>query len=239
MNTVMFDLDGTLLPLDEATFTKAYLAELGRKMATYGFEPEALIQAVWAGTKQMMQNDGAALNSERFWAKFTELLPCDVAATRAVCDVFYAVEFNRIKDATRPSALSAQVVKTLARKGYTLVLATNPLFPMVAVETRLRWLDLTASDFALITSYENSRFCKPNPMYYRTIMQAIKKQPEDCLMVGNNVSEDMCFAQLGGATYLVTDCIENPKGLDTKGYQQGSFAQFAQFVDALPQLETR
>ena len=52
----------------------------------------------------------------------------------------------------------------------SLVLATNPIFPAVAVETRLGWVGLTGSDFDLVTTYENSRSSKPNPAYYQSIL---------------------------------------------------------------------
>ena len=43
--------------------------------------------------------------------------------------------------------------------------------------------------FAPITTYENSRYCKPNPDYYREILDKLGLLPEDCIMVGNGVAE--------------------------------------------------
>lgn len=233
MNTVLFDLDGTLLPIDEERFTKIYFGALSRKLAPLGFDPDQLVKAIWAGTKAMVMNDGTQPNCDRFWQKFDELIPSDIPAVRAVCNSFYAVEFHSVKSVMDPAPLSARVVKDLKAKGYTVVLATNPIFPLVAVETRLTWLGLRPSDFALITSYENSRFCKPNPMYYKEILEKIGKTPADCLMVGNNVGEDMCFAELGGKVFLVTDHLENPKALPMEGYPQGSFEDLKRMLDGL------
>ena len=36
ITTVLFDLDGTLLPMDEKKFIKAYFGELAKKGAEYG-----------------------------------------------------------------------------------------------------------------------------------------------------------------------------------------------------------
>ncbi len=49
MNTVLFDLDGTLLPMDLDLFTKAYLKELSLKGAEIGYEPRRLVEVVLQG----------------------------------------------------------------------------------------------------------------------------------------------------------------------------------------------
>ena len=46
LTTVLFDLDGTLLPMDRDVFVKDYFGRLARKLAPYGYEPKKLIEAV-------------------------------------------------------------------------------------------------------------------------------------------------------------------------------------------------
>lgn len=46
ITTVLFDLDGTLLPMDQDVFIKDYFGRLARKLAPYGYEPKKLIEAV-------------------------------------------------------------------------------------------------------------------------------------------------------------------------------------------------
>ena len=115
-----------------------------------------------------------------------------------------------------------------------MVLATNPLFPMSGMITRLNWLDLYPDDFLLVTSYENSHFCKPNPGYYHHIMKTLGKNPEDCLMVGNDLEEDMCAGEMGMDTFLVTDYTVNKNGMDISAFRQGSFGDFYKLVLSLP-----
>ncbi len=236
LSTVLFDLDGTLLPFSEEAFTREYFKGLAAKLGPLGFEPEALIKAVWAGTKAMVMNDGAATNDVRFWDTFCELTACDYERTRGLCDDFYTTTFDAVRAVVGPAEYSAKVVRQLRDKGYTVALATNPVFPMVAVRTRLHWIGLELSDFAVVTSYEGCRFCKPNPNYYQGILNQLGAQPQDCLMIGNSVPEDMCFAQMGGRVYLVTDHMENPKGLPFADYPQGSFEALAAYIDALPAI---
>lgn len=45
MQMILFDLDGTLLPMDQEVFTKAYFQRLAAKLAPYGYEAGKLIDA--------------------------------------------------------------------------------------------------------------------------------------------------------------------------------------------------
>lgn len=85
-----------------------------------------------------------------------------------------------------------------------VILATNLIFPPNGVATRLSWLGLKPADFDFVTSYENSRFCKPNPHYYQEILLSQGLQAENCLMIGNDVDEDVIAA--GQAEYEVIWC---------------------------------
>ena len=87
-----------------------------------------------------------------------------------------------------------ETVDTLKGAGYRLALATNPLFPAVATESRIRWAGLEPGDFELYTTYENTGYCKPNPAYYRDLLERLDCDAEDCLMVGNDVEEDMAVS---------------------------------------------
>ena len=53
IKAVFFDLDGTLLPLDEESFTKIYFSLLCKRMYPLGYNPEKLIDVIWKGTKAM------------------------------------------------------------------------------------------------------------------------------------------------------------------------------------------
>ncbi|MBQ8332713.1 MAG: HAD family hydrolase, partial [Clostridia bacterium] len=90
---VFFDLDGTLLPMDYDLFIKYYFGALAKKLAPYGYEPDALIQAVWSGTKAMQLNDGGAANETRFWDRFAEILGEDVREQEKNLEDFYRNEF--------------------------------------------------------------------------------------------------------------------------------------------------
>ena len=236
INTIMFDLDGTLLRISQNTFIGAYFSELGKVFARMGMEPETSIKADWAGTKAMLLNDGSDFNTNKFWNTFASTLNLNAeqrATVEAACDSFYVNEFDNVKVHVEPSDIPKRLVLGLADRGFSVVLATNPLFPECAVETRLKWIGLRTEDFKLVTHYSNSTFCKPNLGYYKEIFSKIDKSPQECLMVGNNPAEDLCVAELGSETYLVPDFLENEAGLDISAYRSGSLEQAEKYLMSL------
>ena len=94
-------------------------------------------------------------------------------------------------------------------QGYDVILATNPIFPLEGVRTRLSWVGLTPEDFSLVTTYESSSYTKPNPAYFTQTSQQAGKRPGECLMVGNDLAEDTGAVAAGLSLYVVTDCLEN------------------------------
>ena len=230
ITTILFDLDGTLIPMKQDDFVKHYFEKLVRKMVPYGLEKDALIQAVWEGTNAMVKNNGQTKNVQVFWECFAKRLGEDVLKLEPVFASFYEKEFDGVKEVVQPTELSKEIIQSLRKKGYTLILATNPLFPPVAICTRLGWVGLTLEDFDYVTTYENSSYCKPNLDYYKEILDVNKKLPKECLMIGNNMVEDMCAAQLGMQTYLVTDFIEDGEGRDIAKYQHGGLIQLKDWL---------
>ena len=235
LDTILFDLDGTLLPMDQNDFIKAYVTQLCRRYVPCGYDKDAIIKALWTGTAAMVKNDGTCTNEDRFWAAFDALLG-DTAPIRDSIPSFYTTEFDAVKEIAAPSPLAREIVDTLRGKGYDLILATNPLFPAEGVRTRLSWIGLAPEDFSLVTTYDNSTFCKPFPGYYQEILQKTGKTPAQCRMVGNNPLDDMSAAKLGLDVYLVTDYIENEKGLPIDGFPQGSLASVLAWSEALPEV---
>lgn len=226
ITTVLFDLDGTLLPMDTEEFTRAYFGLLAEKAAPYGFSPEPLVAAVWKGTKAMVQNDGSQTNDRRFWEVFCQATGGDEGVLRPAFDDFYAKEFHGAKGACGENPLARPAVEALKKRGYQVILATNPIFPLVGVQTRLAWVGLGLEDFSLVTSYESCTTCKPNPAYYGEILKKAGKRPEECLMVGNDAVEDLAALEKGIGAYLVTDCLEHGAGRDISGVPHGSFKAF-------------
>ena len=235
----MFDLDGTLLRFVQDDFIRVYFGEISKVFIKLGLNADAAVKAVWVGTKAMTENDGSVPNEQRFWDAFSAFVDVKGARLKAVedaCDNFYSNEFNIVKSVLHLCDIPTKLVRAMAAKGYNVVLATNPLFPPCAVESRLAWIGLTAEDFKLITNYKNSTFCKPNLDYYREVFKKINKSPQQCLMVGNSPFEDMCVSELGSEIFLVTDFMENETGMEITGFPRGTIEELESMLMAMPDI---
>lgn len=233
ITTVLFDLDGTLLPMDQAVFAKAYFTAIATELIPHGYEFQPTIEGIWAGTRAMMKNDGAKKNEAVFWETFEGLFGQRVREDKPVFDAFYVNKFDGVAASCGHDPRAAEVICRVKAKGLRAVLATNPIFPSIATEKRMKWAGLDHKDFELYTTYENSCHCKPHLDYYRDIMNTLGVCPEECLMVGNDVGEDMIARQLGMQVFLLTDCLINRKEEDISSYPQGGFDELLAFIDAL------
>jgi HAD superfamily hydrolase (TIGR01549 family) len=233
ITTILFDLDGTLLPMDQEKFISAYLAGLTRKAVPHGYDPAKVPAAIWAGTKAMVKNDGSATNEDIFWQTFSALCHKDARQDIAIFDEFYRTEFQDIRTVCGIDPRAAEAIRQIKAMGYRVALATNPLFPAIATHSRARWAGLDPEDFTLITTYENSRHSKPNPAYYQDVLVALGVKAEECVMVGNDVEEDMVAQKLGIRVFLLTDCLINKSGSDIAQYPHGSFPELMDFIRKL------
>lgn len=234
ITTIFFDLDGTLLPMDNDEFTKGYFKLLAAKLAPHGYESKQLVEAIWAGTAAMVKNDGTKSNEQAFWEKFSEMFGEKAYADKPLFDEFYEKDFQKAKELCKVNPKAAISVHTVKEMGFRVALATNPIFPASATESRIRWAGLEPDEFEQYTTYENIGYCKPNPDYYREIAKRLGVNPEQCLMVGNDVTEDMEAAQkVGMNVFLLTDCLINKERKDISVYPRGSFEQLIDFVNEL------
>lgn len=230
---IFFDLDGTLLPMDQDIFIQTYIGGLCKHMVPHGFEPQKLAKTIWQATGSMFKNDGSFSNEEVFWKHFATVYGEDARKWEPFFDEFYHTTFPNLHTSCGFDPKAGPLIKTLKQMGYTLVLATNPLFPAIATENRMRWAGLDQADFLLYTTYENSRHCKPNPDYYRDILAQIEARPEECLMVGNDATEDLIAETLGMQVFLITGCLINKEGKDISSYPQGDLDALLKFIQSM------
>ena len=233
IKAVLFDLDGTLLPMDYEGFLKLYFGNLAKYLAKFGYEPDALVRNVWAGTKEMVNNDGFLWNETRFWDFFVEIYGVDVLQDKVLFDDFYREEFAKAKEACGFEPMAKETVELVRSLGMKTALATNPIFPMIATRQRMEWAGLKREQFALCTTYENIGYSKPNPAYYAEIAKRLGVAPEECLMVGNDVAEDMPAEKAGMQVFLLTDCLLNKNNEDITKYPQGDFVKLQEFIKML------
>lgn len=233
IKAILFDLDGTLLPMDQELFLKAYFGGLVKAMVPHGYDPDRVVKSIWDGTGAMIKNNGKQTNEEVFWDSFCAQFGPDARKDEPLFDAFYRTEFQKVKNVCGFEPQAAEAIRQIKDMGYRTILATNPLFPPIATQSRIRWAGLEPEDFEWVTTYDNSGFCKPNPDYYREILSKRGLKPEECAMVGNDVGEDMIAETLGMRVFLLTPCLINKTGTDISRYPNGGFLELLEFVRSL------
>ncbi len=233
IKAVLFDLDGTLLPMNHTDFGKGYYSALAALMAEKGHNPKEFLSNLNSGIKAMLLNDGSKTNEEAFWEALTSIYGEDFRQNEAVFQDFYKNEFRSLEQFTAKNPYSLKILDLCRKKGFKLALATNPVFPPIAIETRLSWNGMTKDCFEFITTYDNSHFCKPSAGYYLEIAERLGVKPEECLMVGNDVSDDMPSSDIGMSVFLLTDCLLNAKPEDLSRYPSGGFNELYSFINDL------
>lgn len=234
ITTILLDLDGTLLTMDNDEFTKGYFKLIAKRLAPYGYEAKQLVDSIWAGTKAMVTNDGTRMNDVAFWDAFCAIYGEKARVDEAIFQSFYENEFDQAIAFCAKNDGARKVLDLIHELGFTAVLATNPIFPAIATEKRMRWAGLAPEDFALFTTYENIGYGKPNPEYYREITRMLKIDPSECLMVGNDVDEDILAAgSVGMKTFLLTDNVINRKDTDISDVSKGGFEELLEYLKNL------
>lgn len=236
-NTVLFDLDGTLLQMDTDLFIRKYFVLIAEQLEDY-FSHEEVVKLFWDSTYKMIKsNDASTTNEEVFFADFFNKIDVDKETLLPILDDFYANHFKKVKSLTEVSTEIVEAVDILKTKGYRLIIATNPLFPETATHQRVEWANLDLNDFELITTFENMHFTKPNINYYQEIIDKQKLDPTKCLMVGNNVEEDMIVTEVNMETYLITNHLIGDLNDNKKINHIGEYPDFLAFVKALPEIK--
>ncbi|MGC9214952.1 HAD family hydrolase, partial [Athalassotoga sp.] len=115
-------------------------------------------------------------------------------------DAFYSNNFKLLKPLTKPNDRLINHMRNLSE---VKVLATNPIFPEIAIKERMKWAGLGDDDFALVTFMENSHYLKPNPKYFLEICEKIKADPQNCTMMGNDPKLDGACEKVGIKFVLV------------------------------------
>lgn len=233
LKMLLFDLDGTLLPMDFDMFVHKYFETVTSFFGDIA-EPKFFLRHLIASTEKMIKNPGPFTNQEIFMNSFLPAMNSDEETISLLFDKFYGNEFPKLKKYAGRSALAEKVIEEGFSKGYRMGLATNPVFPRIATEHRMAWAGVERFPWELVTTFENSCGCKPNPSYFSGICKTLGVVPEECLMVGNDVQEDLVAGTLGMETFLVTDCLIDRGKPSYRPDYQGSLKDLHEFISGLP-----
>ncbi len=204
--TLLLDLDDTLLSNDMETFVPAYLQALAGHLQDT-VPPEQMLRTLMTATLQMQENRRPDRTlKQTFDDVFYPALGLSAEAMRPTIERFYREVFPALRSLTAPRPQAVALVEEALRRGYQVVIATNPLFPLTAQEQRVTWAGLDPADFAFVTAYESFHFAKPSPAYYAEILARLGWPEAPAIMVGNDSALDIDPARaLGLAAFHVAD----------------------------------
>lgn len=216
IKAILFDLDDTLLGNQTDRFMQMYF-NLLNEYAQPILDDRRFLEHLISSTRATIHNtDMSRTNAEVFWDNFQRLTGHTRADLEPFFERFYAEQFPRLREATRPRPESIGLVETAFARHQHVVIATNPLFPRVAIEQRLEWAGVPVEHYAysLVTTYENMHAAKPQTAYYLEILDRLGIQPAEALMVGDDWGNDIEPADaLGLRTYWVANGREAPAAM--------------------------
>ena len=198
--TLLLDLDDTLLDTNMDAFIPAYFKALSGALADV-VSPEVMLPALMGGTQAMMVNTDPALSlREIFNAHFFSKLGIDRITLLGRIDRFYDEVFPKLGSLTHQVPEAIRLVEWAFEQGHRVAIATNPLFPLRAIQHRLRWAGLSPEKFpfALITSYETFHFAKETVAYYPEVLAQLGWPDDPVVMVGDDIEREVKPTQAAG-----------------------------------------
>ncbi len=227
---IMCDLDCTLLPIEQSKFDKLFYQDVAKIFSFYEYDSEKMLDCVKKGFYAMYFNNGEKTNEEAF---FEASLPGSGITKEdmlKVFDEYYETHYENIRETSRFNPYAEKIVNLIEEHADKKVLATQAMFPLYAVDKRMRWTGISADRFDFVTTYDRSSFCKPSVGYYEEILDRFNVSAKDALMIGNDVKEDIlpCYS-LGLDTFLVTDQIIT-HNLDYSHLKQGTYSDLLEYL---------
>ena len=234
ITTILFDLDGTLIRMDQDRFIELYFTAILHKLTELGYDEKTMYDALECAIRSTKRNDGSVSNERRFWQTFNGCVGGENTDLAEALESFYRNEYSSVVSGScSPYDRALEILGVAKAKGLRLVLATNPLFPAVATYSRIRHGGMLPEDFEYITTYENSSYCKPNSGYFTELLDKLGLSPEECVMIGNDTRDDFCVLPLGIPLFILTECLINKDNVDLSAYQHGGFDELIEYIRSL------
>lgn len=231
LTTILFDLDGTLLEMKTEPFINQYLQHLGQYLEKHRFDAKLILGCILEATKAMIASrETDKTNEQVFIAQFCQQSGLTQEKIWPIFDTFYQEVFPTLSHLAFPSPWGKKIVEAARQAGFRVALATNPVFPKTAICSRLAWIELTPYDFDWVKGYEETHFTKPHAGFYLEICDSLDVRPDECIMVGNHMQEDMVASTLGMKTFLVTNHLEDRGEPTYPVNQQGTLEELYQAI---------
>jgi FMN phosphatase YigB (HAD superfamily) len=232
INTLLIDLDDTLLVNDTQVFIPEYLKRLSQYLDPL-VPADKMTHQLYVGTQAMLANRDLERTLEEVFAeKFFPALGIEKELLLSQINTFYAEEFPKLQPLTACIPSAHKLIRYALENQMEVVVATNPLFPLTAIEQRLDWagLDVEEIPFAMVTSYESFHFAKPHLEYVTEILSKLGRNPHEAAMIGNDPNMDLAPAvDLGLPVFHISENPLNP-------YPGGTLEDAISWLRELPSI---
>lgn len=230
---ILFDLDDTLLRNDMNSFVEAYWRTLLPRIQTV-FPDHNIKEAILIATQAMIKSNRSDKTlRDIFIHSFESTTQLDFVDVEPIFLDYYQSDYRNIRQVTQLIHGANNALEAALKITDTLVLATIPIFPLVAIEERLKWAGLEHAPFSFITSFELMHASKPNPQYYAEIAEHVGCKPEACLMIGNDYRDDMIAKAVGMKTFLITDYAMRKDENQFEPEYQGTMMDLIDFLASM------
>jgi FMN phosphatase YigB (HAD superfamily) len=215
LTTLLFDLDGTLVTLERRGLELRFMLRAFRRFWP-AIRPWRFRSAFWQAAERLQVHGTDQTNYQVFLETLGAHARVDLPALDRIVREFLVHDFPHLSDHFVPIQGARETLALARRLGYRVVLATNPVWPLDAVQTRLRAGGLLDFTFDFISHSEVMTCCKPDARYYRQLLERLQAQGEECLMIGNDPRKDLPAKEAGIRTFLIGTHPPDPR-MDASG----------------------
>lgn len=205
IDTLLFDLDETLIH-SRRFFLEIHFV-INAMQRFYGTLPMWNFYSILKKAIKKSKTHGTDKTNHAVLVE--ELSKHTDQSEQAIDDIIQchlADDFKILKKHFTPVPGAKQTIELAQELGYHLVIATNPSISLPTIKLRLEWAGVGDIPFEFITHSEVMTRCKPDPDYYREILDMCNLEAGQCLMIGNDTENDLIAREVGILTYI----LENP-----------------------------
>ncbi len=209
---LLFDLDGTLIDFYFQDFIKIYLGAASQFFLDLIPNPEIFYKELLLSTDVMENTDNDNTTTlEDFLLDFCPKFDVDCDKIQERFLQFYQTKYEVIKPLIETFEGALSLLQDIRSRypSLKIVLATNPVFPYIAIKQRMKWGGIPEDLFNLITHAQNSTYCKYNDKYWFEISEKMDIDPKKSLVIGNDGNRDMRAKKCGFRTFLLESNLEN------------------------------
>jgi len=216
IEAVLLDLDNTLIHNPDHQFALAFMQCIDEHFQKY-LGVKDISSGFRKGIKALSSQIHRNTNTKVMIETLVDETQLSLGKIQETYQSFYVESYPTLQHHVSPVAKATNLIEYLFEHDMSLIIATNPLYPTIAIQQRLVWagLEKYLDNFTLVTSSDNMHTCKPNIGYYSEILDRIKLPAKQCLMIGDSLRNDIKPAkQLSMQTYHIADTSDLPKFIE-------------------------